>query len=319
MLLLSYNVSSKLIELLDRIETIRREILLTPISPENELRLKWDFTVNRIYWSLALTKSSITRQDVIKILTNAGRGKVMRDDYNVLAYRNALSLIGYEWLASTDPVTGEDVEEVHRLLFSPLGRKLKKFRAREAQESVEHFLSYLEKGNDHPVVQAGVAMAQILRIKPFEEGNGRISRLLALLFLYKHGYDFRGFLCLEEHFKKDLVSFSQAYESAAVSRSLTYWLEYFASSFLLQAEKSFETVRQLSFIKSVHSAYFALNDRQKGIMEYLEQPGVSITNRKVRGMFRISQITASRDLAKLASLGLLITSGKGRSVSYIRL
>ncbi len=45
---------------------------------------------------------------------------------------------------------------------------------------------------------------------------------------------------------------------------------------------------------------------------------MTITNKKVQKLFKVSQITASRDLAKLASVGLLFTHGKGRSVYYTK-
>lgn len=64
--------------------------------------------------------------------------------------------------------------------------------------------------------------------------------------------------------------------------------------------------------------FFELNDRQKSILNMLDQPTASITNRLTQKAYKVSQITASRDLAKLTTLGFLFSHGKGRSVYYTR-
>jgi len=61
-----------------------------------------------------------------------------------------------------------------------------------------------------------------------------------------------------------------------------------------------------------------LNDRQNKILERLENPNLKITNKDVQKMFGVSQITASRDLSKMANLGILLPHGKGRSVFYTK-
>lgn len=41
----------------------------------------------------------------------------------------------------------------------------------------------------HPVLVAGIAQFQLVHIHPFVDGNGRASRLLSTLCLYRAGYD----------------------------------------------------------------------------------------------------------------------------------
>lgn len=43
----------------------------------------------------------------------------------------------------------------------------------------------------HPVLVSGIAQFQLVHIHPFLDGNGRTSRLLSTLCLYKVGYDFK--------------------------------------------------------------------------------------------------------------------------------
>ena len=66
------------------------------------------------------------------------------------------------------------------------------------------------------------------------------------------------------------------------------------------------------------ASLWRLSNRQKLIMEKLENPNIKITNREVAKMFAVSQITASRDLSKMVNLGILLPHGKGRSVYYTK-
>ncbi|OGK57462.1 hypothetical protein A3H83_03340 [Candidatus Roizmanbacteria bacterium RIFCSPLOWO2_02_FULL_39_8] len=60
----------------------------------------------------------------------------------------------------------------------------------------------------------------------------------------------------------------------------------------------------------------SLNSRQREIIQMLEDPKSRITNKQVQKKFSVSQITASRDLAKLTIVGVLFSHGKGRSTWY---
>ena len=102
------------------------------------------------------------------------------------------------------------------------------------------------------------------------------------------------------------------------TRNLTLWLEFFAEGIINQLEEALKDIENLSYKTTLPAAFFNLNDRQKHILTFLEEPGSRITNKKVQNIFNISQITASRDLAHLKTLGLLISHGKGRSVYYTR-
>lgn len=52
-------------------------------------------------------------------------------------------------------------------------------------------VQWLNQSSDvHAVLAAGIAQFQLVHIHPFLDGNGRTSRLLSTLVLYKAGYDF---------------------------------------------------------------------------------------------------------------------------------
>lgn len=180
-------------------------------------------------------------------------------------------------------------------------------------------LAYIQTGSDHPIIKAGIIQIQILDTVPFRYANSRMSRLASYLFLYKHYYDLKQLLVLEEYYRQDIVSFNQAIESATKGNNLTLWLEYFAQGVSFQAQKVLNELKEGVSTPTLPVSYFRLNERQKKIMALVTKPNLVITNKKVQEMFGVSQITASRDLSKLSNIGLLVAHGKGRGVYYTRI
>ena len=318
MLNLSYNLSSILRDRLQKIDLIRKDILLTPLSPKIELQMRWDIMIDRIYNSLALADSPLTKPEMIKILTSnmvfekdKNFKKLSSEEENVLSYKRALDYISQHWLVPEKNVTVKDVLILYDIFYR--GRLIL------PPSRIQEVLDYIQAHEDHPIIQAGVVCLGIVRIQPFSLGNGRLSRLLSYVFLYKNGYDVKGLIEFEKTWTADRQTYSEAIRIALEVTSITLWLEYFSNSVLTALAGAYRKINTLTSENvGVHSSFWELSDRQKSIINMLDQPGLTITNRKVQKHFGISQITASRDLSHLASLGILFTHGKGRSVYYTK-
>lgn len=216
---LSYNLSSSLTESLQKIDNLRQKILLTPLSAKTEIRLRWEAIINRIYWSLVLSTNPLTKAEMVKLLISDQRKKrLTQDEQEVMNYKKALDYISQNWLVTSDRITPKVVVTLHDLACPG--------RLRGSEAPLKQVLDYLQASSENPVVQAGVAQIQLIILAPFSDGNGRTARLLALLFLYKAGFDFRGLLVLEEYFRRDLAAFRQTTENISKNQSLTLWLEY---------------------------------------------------------------------------------------------
>ena len=316
---LSYNLSSSLTESLQRIDNLRQKILLTPLPKKTELRICWEAMINRIYWSLVLSSNPLTKAEMVKLLISDQRKKRLTpDEQEVINYKKALDYISQNWLVTSDRITSKVVIALHD--FACPGQ----FKGSEA--ALRQVLDYLQAGSagslrassENPVIQAGVAQIQLVTLAPFTDGNGRTARLLALVFLYKAGFDFRGLLVLEEYFRRDLAAFREATENVSKSQNLTLWLEYFAKGVAAQLEKALEDIASGRSKTDLPTSFWNLNDRQKEILTILDKPDTTITNKKVQKQFKVSQITASRDLSRLADLGLIFARGKGRSIYYTK-
>jgi Fic family protein len=317
MAILAYNLSSKLEQYLTKIETLRRQILLKPLPPRNEVRLRWEANLQRVFWSLSLTDNSLSKEEVIRLLRQLGIKKLGSEQKQVLNYKKAFDYISENWLVSSSTVSFSTVKKLFEICFRGIpSQNLSSINS--VKKEVELVLEYLQTGNENPVIQAGIAQITMIELSPRTDGNGSLARLIPYLFLYKYGYDFRGLLVFDEYLRRDVVALKAAIQSVKHNQNLTLWLEYFAYGIITQLEKALEDINKARFQVDLPASFWKLNDRQREILLVMEQPGVSTTNKNVQKMFGVSQITASRDLAKLASLGLVFAHGKGRSVYYTK-
>lgn len=315
---LSYNISEHLKTYLGKIEKLRIDILTYPISPKNELRLKWDSMLERTLWSLSLTDNPLSKTDVVKLLsTQTAKKKLNKDEKDVINQKKAFGYIKDNWIASKNPLNISVVKKLYdiscRDTYGPPSGLTE-----YSEKRINSLFEYLEKGHDHPIIQAGIVQPEIIAITPFDNGNGRVARLLSYLYLYRGGYETREMLNLEEYYKRDLVMYKRMLEASKIQGNLTVWLEYFSYGIGAGLEKSLDTIKNLKFKEDLPQSFWKLNPRQKQILDLLEKPGEKITNKDVQKSYGVSQITASRDLVRLATLGLLLVNGKGRSVFYTK-
>ena len=82
----------------------------------------------------------------------------------------------------------------------------------------------------HPVLVSGIAQFQLVHIHPFLDGNGRTSRLLSTLCLYRAGYDFKRLFTISEYYDRDRPAFYRAIQGVRErDMDMTGWLEHFVT------------------------------------------------------------------------------------------
>ena len=311
----SYTLSDQLKASLQKTDALRIQMLITPLPPKAELKIRWEAMLDRVYYTLILDKSSVQKRTLVDVLTASPQIKKRKlptpEEKQVTRFKHGLDLIEQEWLVTDKPVTVRAVINLHTLACSG--------QYRTGDTELPQLMSYLEANPDHPVVQAAVVYACMYRIDAFTEGNGRIASLLALLLLYKAGYDCRGLLALEKEWLNQPQVYHEKLEQGMHSSYMTSWIEYFAETLAGNLERKLQDMKVPLKTSESSKSFFDLNNRQKAIMSMLNEPGIRITNRDIQKQFKISQITSSRDLAHLVLLGLLVPHGKGRSVFYTKL
>ncbi len=316
MINLSYHLSESIENNLKEIEALRIKILTIPLKPKSELRLKWESNIEKIYWGLTLADNSLSKTQMAKLLVNPLPKKFKDEEKEVISYMKTLIFIRENWTASTSALNPKNILDIYDLSCKNVfGSTLAYYKSKEPE--IKKILEFIESGKDHPIIKAGLIQIEIIKLSPFENGTGRVARLLSHLMLSRFGYDLRGLLVLEDYYREDLVSLKEAITSIEKYKNATKWLEYFIEGVKSGMEKTLKNVQNNSQ-NTTSNLQWKLSERQKKILESLENPNLKVTNKDVQRMFNVSQITASRDLSKMANLGILLPHGKGRSIFYTK-
>ncbi|MCD6416728.1 MAG: Fic family protein [Planctomycetes bacterium] len=169
----------------------------------------------------------------------------------------------------------------------------------------------------HPVLVSGVAQYQLVHIHPFLDGNGRTSRLLSTLCLYRAGYDFKRLFTISEYYDRNRAAFYGAIQSVRRQRmDMTGWLEYFVQGLATQMREVVERGKK-AIRKDLLVAQHELNERQsKALGLFLEHREMHI--RDLEALCQaVSRRTLQRDMSELEALGLVRRKGAARQSLYV--
>jgi Fic family protein len=261
-----------------------------------------------------------------------------RNENEILGYRHALNLVHetFEYI----PIRPNSILQLHKEMYQfmdvnysgkfkdtpneidtvyPDGHKEVEFKPLEPFETPEAVNRLCEEYNDainkyniDPLVIIPVFIHDFICIHPFNDGNGRLSRLLTTLLLYKSGYMVGKYISLE---KKIQITKYEYYQ--ALSESSKNWLE--------------NNNDDISFVKyllgTILAAYRDFEERVNVVskkMSSFEMVKKAVSSKL--GKFTKSDImelcpeigraSVENALKKLCDDGIIEKHGGGRSVFY---
>ena len=173
--------------------------------------------------------------------------------------------------------------------------------------------SRLESNAFHPLLVIAGFVLEFLAIRPFSAGNGRTSRLLASLLLFRSGYAYLPYASIEKVISDRKAEYYIALRKSQSSLHLPRpdmgpWFLAFLGAMRVQA-------RGLKRTLASKPAERQLSGNQSGALALLERRP-EITKRLVAGELGISRETAKQVLNRLVSLHLLARVGAGRAARY---
>ena len=161
----------------------------------------------------------------------------------------------------------------------------------------------------HPVIQAGACHYAMAMVHPFEDGNGRAARALAVMVLRIRGFDEKGLFAIDEYYERDVTTYYAALNEVDGTSDLTNWLEYYTEGILYSIRAVFDVVKSLELAKG-------LNQRQRKAIRHTIKEGY-ITNREYRKINSVSNKAAYLDLKEMVEKGILVEEGRGRAKKYL--
>ena len=164
-------------------------------------------------------------------------------------------------------------------------------------------------GQMHPVLASGIAQFQLVHIHPFIDGNGRTSRLLSTLYLYRAGYDFKRLFTISEYYDRDRDAFYAALQSVREANlDLTQWLEYFVAGLVTQLTEVKERGRQAIKLDLI-ARERQLNRRQVEALRYLLARETMNVQEFEQICPTVTRRTLQRDLKDLLAQQLIVEVG----------
>lgn len=171
------------------------------------------------------------------------------------------------------------------------------------------------------IVRSAIAHLYFETIHPFEDGNGRIGRIIAEKALAK-GLKRPILMSLSTAIEADKKAYYEALQKAQSSNHIHDWIDYFGKT-ILKAQDDF--IKSIDFILK-KTAFFdthksLLNvEQEKAISRMLEESETGFKGgmnaRKYQSINRVSKATATRHLQDLVEKEILIVKNSGRSTSY---
>lgn len=218
--------------------------------------------------------------------------------------------IGGKYKSADNIIEEEDENGNKAVRFLPVA-------AWETSESMEQlceaFENAMAEGQIDPLILIPMFILDFLCIHPFNDGNGRMSRLLTLLMLYKAGYIAGKYVSIEKMIEQTKDSYYESLRLSSVnwhenSNDYEPFVQYMLSV-VLAAYRDFSSRVKLLTVQGMSKP-----DR---VRELIKNTVGTITKSEImKKCPDISQVTVQRALAELMESGEIIRIGGGRYTKY---
>lgn len=317
---------------------------LGTLAPERLKALRHVATIESIGSSTRIEGSKLTDREVERLLANLEIKRFnTRDEQEVAGYAEVMGTIFQSW--KDVPITENHIKQLHRDLlrysdkderhrgeYKILRNDVGAFDADgkmigivfetaspfdtpgRMAELIKWLNDTRELGRMHPLIMVSVFIVTFLEIHPFQDGNGRLSRVLTTLLLLQAGYAYVPYSSLEsviENSKEGYYLALRQTQSTIRTKTPNWqpWLMLFMSALQQQKRRLADKV-----------------EREKLMMAALPELAAQIINEaRTRGRISIgdmirltgvSRNTLKEHFKRLIEQGHLIRHGTGKATWY---
>ncbi|MEO9827645.1 MAG: Fic family protein [Paracoccaceae bacterium] len=318
---------------------------LGTLAPERLSALRRVATIESIGSSTRIEGSKLSDSEVDRLLSNIEIQQFeTRDEQEVAGYAEAIETV----FASADAITLSEnhIKQLHRDLlrhsakderhrgeyktgnnhvsaFDPDGKEIGVVfetatpfdTPRLMAELVEWTNATLEQKSLHPLLVAAIFTVVFLEIHPFQDGNGRLSRILTTLTLIRSGYEYVPYSSLESVIEQSKEGYYLALRrtQGTIRTDAPDWQPWL--TFFLHALQQQKTRLEIKM------------NREKLLMTQLPPLSVEIVDLvKKHGQLKIAQIveltganrnTVKKHLGDLVANNRLMKQGVGKGTTYL--
>lgn len=308
----TFTLTPKIQTLLNTLEGQKTAFSLIPIKPELALHLRRHSLLNSALFSAKI------------------EGITDNNDLDKLGIQNLEST--YLWLYKQQPDLKLDntfIKSLHSKSMLNLRSDAGQFRTEQSaifnsagvavyltpppqdlQSLLSVWLEQIDRPAFHPLIQAIISHYQFEKIHPFIDGNGRVGRLILTAQLRQIGYDFSGFLILEEAVSNSRDDYY--YYLQDEKKDLTGIIEYFLSLISNSASLALKKITE----PSLNLTSLDLLPRRQELLNIIHDHNIVSFDFLHRRFAGIPSSTLRYDLLQLKKSGHIKKLGNTRGALY---
>ncbi|MGI6665315.1 MAG: Fic family protein [Christensenellaceae bacterium] len=226
-------------------------------------------------------------------------------------YAYSPSSIGGTYKNADNIIQETDAQGNKKVRFQPLPA----FETPEAMEQLcDTFIVEVYRGEIDPLLLIPMFILDFLCIHPFNDGNGRMSRLLTLLLLYRSGYIVGKYISIEMLIEKTKDTYYDVIQQSGVGwceakNDYLPFVEYYLG-IVLNAYREFSSRVELLTTKGLSKT-----DRVRAVIE--NKVG-KITKKEIMELCPdVSQATVEKALSDVVKQEIILKIGGGRYTQYV--
>jgi Fic family protein len=293
--------------------------------------------------SARIEGADVAYQDVeayhTKQPSNAGDATIEKDLQEALNYETALTN-GLDKINTGETITLSLLKELHSTLLADVrneGDIVGDFRDHMVHLTSPHpgqrpfvpptpdslnplmrsLESYIQMGGQHhPLVDAGIIHYFFETVHPFSDGNGRLGRLLIILYLTTQGYLESPYIYPSAYFNRHKVEYVERMRAVSEEGAWDEWVTFFLEGLRSQAKTSYDRTHQLRNLQDRYeAAYSGSTNTDKFARQLLDHP--YFTPLDLVEILDVSRRTAYKVVEDLEADGLIEeVTGKERGKEY---
>lgn len=315
----------------------------TKLSPQILGRLKQSILVTSTGASTRIEGSKLSDRDIEKMIRGISIQKFSnRDEQEVQGYYELLANVFNSW---NSLVFNENtIKHFHKELLKYVGKDVlhrgeykkkentvamindkgesigimfettKAFLTpKEMSELVDWTKNALKENKYHPLLIIANFIVEFLNIHPFEDGNGRLSRILTNLLLLKQGYAYMPYVSHEkliEDNKPDYyLTLRKSQKTLRTKKAdISSWVNFFLDILLKQSQMAIQLLTQTN-IESI------LSPQQMVVWNYMKNVEQT-TPKKISNETGVPRPTINQVINKLLELKMVERIGQGATTRY---
>lgn len=314
------------------------------LAPERLLALRRVATIESIGSSTRIEGSKLSDRQVEALLAKLEiKSFETRDEQEVAGYAEVMEVIFSSW--EHIPITENYIKQLHGMLlthsdkdhwhrgnykttsnsvaaFDESGQQVAVVFETTSPFDTPRFMAELvawyrdvrEQNTIHPLLAIAIFTVVFLEIHPFQDGNGRLSRVLTTLLLLQAGYAYVPYSSLESIIEQNKQGYYLALrQTQGTIRSdapnWQSWIVFFLQALASQVKRLEAKVEREKIILSV------LPELSIQILELTKERG-RITMTEIVALTNSNRNTVKVHLRKLVEASHLVQHGSGRGVWY---